>query len=120
MSISFLGRVQDSSEELVGEDFGGISACVSFVDLEPGEGPRLHKHPYAELFFAPAGESTFTDGIDSRVVKAGDFVIASADQPHAFVNSGEATASSNGRSPESPLGWTRLTERSARTTRLTF
>jgi quercetin dioxygenase-like cupin family protein len=87
MSIKFLGRVQESSEELVGEDFGGIPACVIFVDLEPGEGPKLHKHPYAELFFIIAGESTFTDGANSRVVKAGEVVIASADQPHAFVNS---------------------------------
>ena len=90
MSLSFLGRVQDSREELVGEDLGGIPACIIFVDLKPGEGPRLHKHPYAELFFVIAGESTFTDGADSRVVKAGEVVIASAGQPHAFVNSGEA------------------------------
>lgn len=88
MSISFLGRVQDSSDELVGEDLGGIAVCVIFVDLEPGEGPRLHKHPYTELFFIIEGESTFTDGTDSRVVGAGEVVIASADQPHAFLNSG--------------------------------
>jgi len=88
MSIQFLGRVQDSNDELVGDDYGGLAACVIFVDLKPGQGPKLHKHPYAELFFVLEGESTFTDGIESRVVHAGEMVIASGDQPHAFVNSG--------------------------------
>jgi mannose-6-phosphate isomerase-like protein (cupin superfamily) len=88
MSIQFLGRVEDSNDELVGGDYGGIPACVIFVELGPGEGPKLHKHPYAEIIFVLEGESTFTDGTESRVVQAGEMVIASADQPHAFINSG--------------------------------
>ncbi len=76
------------SHELVGEDYGGIPASVIFVDAEPGQGPSLHKHAYAELFFVIDGEATFTDGVEERVVRGGEVVIVSPDQPHAFVNSG--------------------------------
>jgi mannose-6-phosphate isomerase-like protein (cupin superfamily) len=89
MGIRFLGRIQHSTDELTGDDLGGIAACVIFVDVDPGEGPKLHKHPYPELFFVIEGESTFTDGAESRVVHGGEVVIASAEQPHAFVNSGQ-------------------------------
>lgn len=89
MGISFLGQVGMSNDEIVGDDFGGIPACVIFVDVGPGEGPKLHRHPYEELFFILEGESTFTDGAESRVVRAGEVVIASAGQAHAFANSGE-------------------------------
>jgi len=76
------------SRELVGDDYGGVGASVIFVDAEPGQGPRLHKHAYAELFFVIEGEATFSDGVDERVGRAGDVVIVPPDQPHAFVNSG--------------------------------
>jgi mannose-6-phosphate isomerase-like protein (cupin superfamily) len=76
------------ARELVGDDYGGIPACVILVDADPGLRPRLHKHPYAELFFVIEGEATFTDGVDERVVRGGEVVIVSPDQPHGFVNSG--------------------------------
>ena len=66
-----------------------MPACVIFVDAEPGRGPRLHKHPYAELFFVLEGEGTFSDGNEERVAGPGEVVIVPPDQPHAFVNSGE-------------------------------
>jgi mannose-6-phosphate isomerase-like protein (cupin superfamily) len=78
----------DLARELVGDDYGGIPASVILVDAEPGRGPSLHKHPYAELFFVIDGEATFTDGAEERVVQGGQVVIVSPDQPHAFVNSG--------------------------------
>lgn len=58
------------------------------MDAEPGHGPSLHKHPYAELFFVIDGQATFTDGVEERVVRSGEVVIVSPGQPHAFVNSG--------------------------------
>jgi mannose-6-phosphate isomerase-like protein (cupin superfamily) len=94
MSIQFLKQVDlpssNFSHELVGDDFGGVPACVIFVNAEPGRGPSLHKHPYAELFFVLEGEATFSDGADGRVVGAGEVVIVPPEQPHAFVNSGDA------------------------------
>lgn len=92
LSIRFLRRDElpqtDLARELVGDDYGGIPASVIFVDAEPGRGPRLHKHAYAELFFVLEGEATFTDGNEERVVRAGEIVIVPPDHPHAFVNSG--------------------------------
>jgi mannose-6-phosphate isomerase-like protein (cupin superfamily) len=76
------------SRELVGENFGGIPACVIFVDAEPGRGPGLHKHPYAELFFVLEGEATFSDGADERIVGPGEVVIVPPGEPHGFTASG--------------------------------
>ena len=78
----------DFSREFVGEAYGGIPASVIFVDAEPGHGPSLHKHAYAELFFVIEGQATFTGGTKERVVRGGEAVIVSPDQPHGFVNSG--------------------------------
>jgi mannose-6-phosphate isomerase-like protein (cupin superfamily) len=78
-----------TESEFEGDALDGTSACVIFVDMEPGQGPKLHKHPYAELFFVIEGEASFTDGEDSHPLRAGDFAIAPADQPHGFVNSGQ-------------------------------
>jgi mannose-6-phosphate isomerase-like protein (cupin superfamily) len=93
MSIHFLKQAElpasSFSNELVGAEFGGIPACVIFVDAEPGRGPSLHKHPYAELFFVLEGEGTFSDGKDDRVVGAGEVVIVPLEKPHAFVSSGD-------------------------------
>lgn len=65
-------------------------APVSFFLLhtKPGEGPGLHRHPYAETFIVQEGQATFTVGDDTIEAHAGDIVVAPADTPHAFVNSG--------------------------------
>ena len=78
----------EHARELIGGDYGGVPASVILVDAAPGQGPGLHKHPYAELFFVIDGEATFSDGTDERIVRAGEVVIVSPDQPHGFVNSG--------------------------------
>ena len=79
------------SRDLVGERFGGVGACVLFVDAAPGEGPRLHRHPYVELLIVLEGSATFDDGEMRREVEAGEIAIVEANQPHAFVNSGRST-----------------------------
>jgi mannose-6-phosphate isomerase-like protein (cupin superfamily) len=92
MTIWFIRRddlgVSSLARELVGDDYGGIPASVIVVDAEAGRGPRLHKHPYAEVFYVIDGEATFTDGVNERVVRGSELVIVGPDQPHAFVNSG--------------------------------
>ena len=81
MSIWFIrpSELRESrfSHELLGENYGGIPASVIFVDAEPGQGPSLHKHAYAELFFVIDGEATFTDGTEEHVVRGGEAVIVS-------------------------------------------
>ena len=76
------------TRDLVGEKFGGVGVCVLFVDAGPGEGPKLHRHPYVELLIVLEGTATFDDGAARRIVEAGEIAIVDAGQPHAFVNSG--------------------------------
>jgi mannose-6-phosphate isomerase-like protein (cupin superfamily) len=77
------------SRDFVGEDHGGVGACVLFVDADPGEGPSMHRHPYVEILIVLEGTSTFDDGKDKRVLEAGDMAVVDAGQAHAFTNSGE-------------------------------
>ncbi len=64
---------------------------VSFiwVDMAPGGSVRLHKHPYKEIFIIQEGVATFTVGAAVLEARVGQIVIAPADTPHKFRNSGE-------------------------------
>ncbi len=72
--------------------FDGIdhSAPVSFFLLhtKPGEGPGVHRHPYPETFIIQDGEATFTIGDATVLARTGEILVAPADTPHAFVNTG--------------------------------
>jgi mannose-6-phosphate isomerase-like protein (cupin superfamily) len=69
--------------EFEGEPF---SAGVSFFvgDLEPGKGPRLHRHPYAETCIIRSGQAAMS--IDGKEVVAGpgDIVVIGPQTPHRF------------------------------------
>lgn len=75
------------SRQFEGEAHGsGLSFFL--VEAEPGRGPRLHRHPYEEVFIVASGRATFT--LDGDEVEAGpeDVVVAPPGTPHRFVNSG--------------------------------
>jgi quercetin dioxygenase-like cupin family protein len=76
-----------SSHRFDGADHG---APVSFflIHSQPGDGPELHRHPYSETFVIEEGQATFTVGDDTIEAHAGDILVAPANVPHAFVNSG--------------------------------
>jgi mannose-6-phosphate isomerase-like protein (cupin superfamily) len=76
------------SRDFVGEDNGGVGACVLFVDAAPGQGPRLHRHPYVEILIVIEGTSTFDDGESKQEVGAGAMAVVDAGQAHGFVNNG--------------------------------
>lgn len=59
-----------------------------FVDAQPGQGPRLHRHSYVELLIVLEGTATFRDGTSTREVSPGEMAVVDAGQPHAFVNTG--------------------------------
>ncbi len=65
-------------------------ASVSFIviDAPPESGPKLHKHPYEEVFVVQEGTATFTAGGDVVEVRGGQVVVVPAGVPHKFVNSG--------------------------------
>ena len=67
----------------------GAGVCVIFVDAPPGRGPGLHQHPYEEVFIMQEGHATFTVGDEKIEAGPGDILIAPANTPHGFVNSGD-------------------------------
>jgi mannose-6-phosphate isomerase-like protein (cupin superfamily) len=77
------------SRDFIGERFGGVGACVLFVDAPPGQGPRLHRHTYVEILIVLEGTATFFDGSGSRVLSAGEMAVVEAGQAHGFKNTGD-------------------------------
>jgi quercetin dioxygenase-like cupin family protein len=71
-----------------GHRHGGRGVSFIVVDAPPGGGPRLHRHPYEEVFIVQEGEVTFTVGDDTVQATGGQVVVAPAGAPHKFVNSG--------------------------------
>jgi mannose-6-phosphate isomerase-like protein (cupin superfamily)/ketosteroid isomerase-like protein len=78
-----------SSHELEGYLHGDTPVSLIFFDGAPGSGPRLHRHPYPEIFITLEGAVTFTIGGESLEVAAGQIAIAPAGVPHKFINSGD-------------------------------
>ena len=77
----------DDANEFQGYRLGaGVSLIV--VDAPPGGGPRLHRHPYEEVFVVLDGTATFTAGDETVEVKGGQVVVVPAGVAHKFVNSG--------------------------------
>jgi mannose-6-phosphate isomerase-like protein (cupin superfamily) len=63
---------------------------VSFflVDNEPGQGPRLHRHPYTETWIVQAGCPLFVaDGEEVRP-EVGEVLTVTPGTAHKFVNLG--------------------------------
>lgn len=71
---------------------GGADVSFFVSDTPPGKGPSLHTHPYAEVFVVQEGELTFTVGETTVGATEGQIVVAPADTPHKFVNSGACRA----------------------------
>ena len=89
--MSFLNLEQlpfvGMSHEFLGEKQGApFSAYI--VNATPGQGPRLHTHPYVEVAFTLEGTATITVGDETREVRSGGIVVIPANTPHRFVNSG--------------------------------
>lgn len=65
----------------------GISVMFYTTD-EIGRGPKLHMHPYPEVFIVRQGRALFTVGDQQIEAVAGQIVFAPADTPHKFANLG--------------------------------
>jgi mannose-6-phosphate isomerase-like protein (cupin superfamily) len=72
-----------------GKDYGSIPISFYWMQLPPDEGPRLHFHPYAEIFVVLEGQATFIVGESTVEVTAGNIVIGPANVPHKFSKAGE-------------------------------
>ena len=67
----------------------GAGVCVIRVEMAPGDGPRLHRHPYEEVFVVLEGDAEFTAGDAKVKATAGESIVVPPDTPHLFVNSGQ-------------------------------
>ena len=76
------------SHEFVGADHDDVPFSIILVHSEPGVGPKLHRHPYAEVFLVQSGQATFQIGDERLVVRAGHVVVSPPREAHGFVNSG--------------------------------
>jgi quercetin dioxygenase-like cupin family protein len=78
----------EHAHEFVGAEHGDVPFSIILVHAAPGAGPRLHRHPYAEVFVVESGEATFQLGDDTIVVRGGGLVVGPANVPHGFTNTG--------------------------------
>ncbi len=74
--------------EFEGSRYDETQVSFIWVDMPPGHGVRLHKHPYKEIFVIQEGAATFTVGSASLEAHAGQVIIVPAETPHKFVNTG--------------------------------
>jgi mannose-6-phosphate isomerase-like protein (cupin superfamily) len=77
----------DDANEFQGHHLGANVSLI-VVDAPPGGGPRLHRHPYEEVFVVQEGTATFTAGDEKLEAQGGQVVVVPAGVPHKFVNSG--------------------------------
>ena len=78
----------EHAHEFVGDEHGDVPFCVILVHSRPGAGPKLHRHPYAEVFIVESGEATFHIGTRAIVVAERHVVVSPAGEAHGFTNSG--------------------------------
>lgn len=78
----------EHAHEFVGAEHGDVPFSIILVHSRPGVGPKLHRHPYAEVFVVEAGQATFRIGDATAVVDAGRIVVSPPGEAHGFVNSG--------------------------------
>ena len=77
-----------ASVEFEGEPYGaGISFFLG--NLEPGQGPGLHQHPYSETCIIFSGEAAMVIGGEELVGRAGDIIVIGPGTPHRFTAIGE-------------------------------
>lgn len=70
-----------------GEAYGtGISFFS--VDNEPGQGPALHVHPYAETWIVKSGRARLVAGEETLDIGPNDIAVVPGNTPHKFTNIG--------------------------------
>ena len=66
----------------------GATISLILDESEPGQGPRLHRHPYDETWVVQEGNVSFQAGDEVSTAGPGDIVIVPARVPHRFTNDG--------------------------------
>jgi mannose-6-phosphate isomerase-like protein (cupin superfamily) len=81
-------RISSNACRFQGKEHGDVPFSFFWLNTVPGAGPALHVHPYEEVFIVQHGRVTFTVGEKQLEVEGGNVVIAPANTPHKFRNSG--------------------------------
>ena len=58
----------EHAHEFVGADHDDAPFSIIPVHSRPGVGPKLHRHPYAEVFVVESGQATFQIGDETLEV----------------------------------------------------
>jgi mannose-6-phosphate isomerase-like protein (cupin superfamily) len=74
--------------EFEGQPYGtGVSFFLG--NLEPGKGPGLHQHPYAETCIVLSGQAAMVVDGQEVVAGAGDIIVIGPATPHRFTAIGD-------------------------------
>jgi mannose-6-phosphate isomerase-like protein (cupin superfamily) len=85
------GLLQSSPKGTVafeGEAYGSEVSMYLIEYREVGDGPGLHKHPYAETWVVRSGNARFTVGDEVIDGTSGAILVGPAEVPHMFKNVG--------------------------------
>jgi hypothetical protein len=96
--------------ELQGAPHGANISVVFSLLPEPGDGPRLYRHPYPETFIIRSGEALFTVGDDVISAAGGQIVVVPLNTPHKFtkpVRLRWRRSTSMKAAHSSPNGWSK-------------
>lgn len=74
--------------EFQGAPYDANVSVMFYTTDEIGGGPKLHQHPYEEVFIIREGRVLYTVGEDTIEAVAGQIVVAPANVPHKFENIG--------------------------------
>jgi mannose-6-phosphate isomerase-like protein (cupin superfamily) len=66
----------------------GSGVSFFLVNNQPGAGPDLHRHPYAETWIVRGGRARFTADGEELEAGPGDIVVVGPETPHKFKNAG--------------------------------
>lgn len=77
----------DDANEVQGHNHNATVSII-VIDAPPGSGPKLHRHPYEEVFVIQQGSVTFTAGDETIEARGGQVVVVPAGVAHKFTNSG--------------------------------
>lgn len=87
---SMVTRAGGSSRYLEGASHG-LATSLYLAEVPPGLGPRVHSHPYAEIFVLHRGNARYTADETAVEAQAGDVVIIPAGAWHSFRSMGPDT-----------------------------
>ena len=77
----------DDANEVQGHNHNATVSII-VIDAPPGSGPKLHRHPYEEVFIIQQGSVTFMAGDETIEATGGQVVVVPAGVAHKFTNSG--------------------------------